>query len=95
MLWTDPRSWSLWVWCLHVLAALYVAGFLWFFFILRHEEKMARAGDRLAVERYNLRLRGFPNAFFSKMLGKRALVEGTEPKTGGKGGPEGPGDPHQ
>ena len=93
MLWTDPRTWSFWVWCLHVLAALYVGGFLWFFFMFRAEEKRAMAGDPRAVRRYNHRLRGFPNALYAKMLGKRAIVVPADPKTSRWA--EGSGEVHQ
>ena len=69
----EPQGWSLWIWWLHALAAYYVAGFVWFFFAFRHAENKARSGEPAAVERYNLKLRGFPNAGYAKMLGRRAL----------------------
>jgi hypothetical protein len=73
----SPEEWSLWIWWLHALAAYYVAGFVWFFFAFRRDERRARSGGPEDIERYNLRLRGFPNSGYAKMLGRRALREET------------------
>ena len=75
-----PREWSLWIWWLHMLALYYVAGFVWFFFAFKRGERKARAGGVQDVERYNQALRGFPNAGYAKMLGKRAFRD--EPTAG-------------
>ena len=69
----DWRHWTPWIWWLHAVAAYYVAGFLWFWFRFQAAERAARAGDAAAVERFNRMLRGFPNAVYAKMFGKRAL----------------------
>jgi hypothetical protein len=76
---TDWRTWTPWIWWLHGLAIYYVAAFLWFWFRFQAAERAAKSGDAGAVERFNAMIRGFPNAVFAKMFGKRAF------ETPGKG----------
>ena len=81
----DWRAWGPWVWALYVLGMLYAAGFLWYFFRFRRTERAARAGAAGAVVAFNRSLRGFPNAFYAKMLGRRPLDAGEGPAGGAEG----------
>ncbi len=69
----DPQTWSRLAQALYGLGALYLLGFFIFFSRFLVAEKHARTGDAAAVRRYNRMLRGFPNSFYAKMLGKRRL----------------------
>ncbi len=69
----EPSQWSAWVWFLYAFASVYLVGFAWFFVRFEQEERKALAGDRQALVRFNRLLAGFPNSFYAKMLGKRAL----------------------
>ena len=73
----DPRSWSPMTKAFYALGAVYLFGFFAFFAAFRAAERKARRGDATAVARYNRLLRGFPNAFYAKLLGRRRL----EPET--------------
>jgi hypothetical protein len=62
-----------WVLALYLLGALHLAFFFAFFVLFRRAEARARAEGGALVLRYNRMLRGFPNSFYAKMLGKRPL----------------------
>ncbi len=68
----EPSGWSLWVYWLHGFALYCFGGVVWYWFRFAALEAKARAGD---VEPYNRALRGFPNALFAKMYGRRPLKE--------------------
>ncbi len=69
----DWRTWPPLVWGLYGLAALHLAGTVGFWFAFQRDERRARTGGPTEVARFNRSLRGFPNAFYAKMLGKRPL----------------------
>ncbi len=69
----DPRTWSRFTLALYALGVVYLLGFFAFFTAFHLAEDKARGGDPAAVARYNRSLRGFPNAFYAKMLGRRPL----------------------
>ena len=69
----DPGMLGWPVWALYALGALYLVGFLVFFFRIESAAKRAATGDAQAVERYNRILGGFPNALYARMLGRRPL----------------------
>lgn len=73
MLDLDVANWGFTALWLSAVAVLYTAGFFWFYvrFTLAHGR--ARREGGAAVERYNASLRGFPNGFYAKMLGRRPL----------------------
>ncbi len=73
MLELDPTAWTLWTWCLYVLGTLYIVAFVVFYFRFESGERAARGGDPVRVAQFNAMLHGFPNAFYSKMLGKKGL----------------------
>lgn len=60
-------------WALYVLAVLFLLGFFvfWFRFQAAHRRALDEGGP--AVAAYNRLLRGFPNAVYAKMFGKRPL----------------------
>lgn len=70
---TDPAGWSFSTWWLYVFAAYYLVNFLWFWFCFRRAERAAKSGGGPAIAQYNRLLRGFPNAVFAKMFGRRPL----------------------
>lgn len=74
----DPQAWSPFTRAIYAIGGLYLLGFFAFFAIFRAADKRARTGDPMAVARYNRLLRGFPNAFYAKLLGRRRL-EPAEP----------------
>ncbi|MEA3203834.1 MAG: hypothetical protein QOI63_1514 [Thermoplasmata archaeon] len=66
-----PAQWSFWTVFLYCLGAVYLAGF--FLFVARFgvaARRVRRGGPAAA---YNKALKGFPNGFYAKMLGKRPL----------------------
>ncbi len=73
MLDLDVASWPFGILFLDVLAVLYTAGFFWF--VVRFSRARGRAlrEGGAAVAAYNASLKGFPNGFYAKMLGKRPL----------------------
>jgi hypothetical protein len=75
MLGTPPAAWSLASWCLVVLGTLYAVGLLVFWFRFQAAERSAQRGDPAAARRFNALLRGFPNAVYAKMLGKKPYEE--------------------
>jgi hypothetical protein len=79
MLGPPPTEWSLWSWCIVVLGALYAVGFLVFWFRFQAGERAAQRGDAEAAARFNRMLRGFPNAVYAKMLGKKPYDVPSEP----------------
>ena len=83
MLHEGLREGSPTVWVLYALGFLYVVGFVSFWFRFRAGEIAARGGDPEAVFRFNASLRGFPNKFYAKMLGKRPFEV-----TAAEGGPD-------
>ena len=83
--WPDPAGWSGLTWTLHAVGALYVLGFIVFYFRFRRGERRAVQEGGEAILRYNGSLRGFPNAFYAKMLGRRRLE--VKPPATGTGGP--------
>jgi hypothetical protein len=66
-----PASWGFWTTFLYCLGAVYLVGFFVFVVRFRLAERRVRAGGPAGL--YNKVLRGFPNAFYAKMLGKRPL----------------------
>lgn len=80
---TDYTSWVPTTWALYALAAVYLVAFLWFWMRFEAAERRAKREGGAAVEAYNRMLRGFPNAIYAKMFGKRAFeVKGEPPKPG-------------
>lgn len=69
----DPGSLGWPVWTLYALGGLYIVGFLAFFFRIESAARRAAGGDSEAVAHYNRILRGFPNALYARMLGRRPL----------------------
>jgi hypothetical protein len=70
----DPKAWSPWIWGAYALGALYLGGFVAFFFVFRRAERRAKTGRPDAIERYNRLLRGLPNAIYAKMLGRHPIA---------------------
>lgn len=68
---TDPTAWRWSTWWLYAVAAWYMVNFFVFWFRFKAGERKAKAGAAADVTRYNRMLRGFPNAVFAKMFGKR------------------------
>jgi len=56
---------------LYCLGAVYLAGFL--VFLVRFAVAGRRVRDGGPREAYNKVLKGFPNGFYAKMMGKRPL----------------------
>ena len=75
---TDYTGWSLSTWVLYAAAFLFLVGFLAFWARFESAERRAKREGGDAVLAYNRMLRGFPNAVYAKMFGKRAF----EVKTG-------------
>lgn len=73
MLHPDPSTWSWWIWTLHGLGALFLMGFVTYWFRFAGLQASAQRGHAADVRRYNRALRGFPNSFYAKMLGKVPL----------------------
>ena len=67
----DPAQWSPWTTFLYCLGAVYLGGFALFLVRFEVAARRVRAGGSALA--YNKVLRGFPNAFYAKMLGKRPL----------------------
>ena len=67
----DMESWDFVTYCFYVLAVLYMAFFLLYWVRFQRAEKAAKRGDPGAAERFNELMRGFPNAVFAKMFGKK------------------------
>lgn len=67
----DVGSWDFLTYCFYVLAVMYVEFFVLFWVLFQRAEKAARRGEPGAAERFNEMLRGFPNAVFAKMFGKK------------------------
>lgn len=84
---TDAAGWGYGTWLLYTLAALYVVGFLVFWVRFERLERRAKVLGGEAVLAYNRAIRGFPNAVYAKMFGKRAFEV---PATAG---PSAPGRP--
>ena len=73
MLDLDVASWGFGIVFLDCLAVVYTLAFFWFFVRFARGHKRAVRDGGEAVMAYNLALRGFPNGFFAKMLGRRPL----------------------
>ncbi len=73
MLDLDVAAWGFGVLWLCSLAALYTAGFFWFYVRFTRALRRAHELGGQAIQRYNESLRGFPNGFYAKMLGRRPL----------------------
>lgn len=73
MLDLDIASWGFGILFLDCLAVVYTAGFFWFYLRFRAAHKRAQAEGGEAVAAYNALLKGFPNGFYAKMLGRRPL----------------------
>jgi hypothetical protein len=67
----EPARWGLWTVFLYCLGAVYLAGFFVFVALFGAAARRVRRGGPPAA--YNRLLKGFPNAFYAKMLGKRPL----------------------
>lgn len=70
---TDPATWTASTWVLYGLGALFLLGFMGYWFAFESAERAARRNGGPALARYNRMLRGFPNAVYAKMFGKRSL----------------------
>lgn len=68
--WAALAPWDAW---LYAFAAYCCVGLVWYWFRFHDLERKAKRGGAQDVARYNAVLRGFPNAIYAKMLGKRAL----------------------
>ena len=66
-----PLEWSVLV--LYGIGVLYIAGFVTSFFRLERAARRAAEGGMQEVADYNRLLRGFPNALYARMLGRRPL----------------------
>ena len=66
-----PAQWGLWTVFLYCLGAVYLGGFFVFLARFGVAARRVRRGGPAAA--YNKALKGFPNAFYAKMLGKRPL----------------------
>ena len=73
MAWSDPSTWAPFTWVLYAVGALYVMGFFAFFVAFHRGESRARREGAEATARYNRLLRGFPNGFYAKMMGRKPL----------------------
>lgn len=62
-----------WISWLYAFGGVYLVAFFVYFQRFRRAERHARSSGGAAVARYNRMLRGFPNSFYAKMLGKRPL----------------------
>lgn len=71
----SPASWSALTWALYAIGVLYLLGFLVFFFRIEGAARSAQTGGSQAIAKYNRILRGFPNALFARMLGRRPMLE--------------------
>lgn len=69
----DPAQWSPFAQAMYGVGALYLVLFFAFFALFHRAAARARSGEPADVQRYNRLLRGFPNAFYAKLLGKRRL----------------------
>jgi hypothetical protein len=69
----DPSTWSLFVRGAYTLGAVYLVLFFFFFTLFHRAAARVKAGEAGAIARYNRLLRGFPNAFYAKLLGRRRL----------------------
>lgn len=67
----DVAEWEPATYFFYVLAVLYLAFFLLYWVLFQRAETAAKRGDPGAPERFNELLRGFPNAVFAKMFGKK------------------------
>ena len=70
---TDYSGWAVSTWLLYAMAFVYLVCFLWFWMRLETAERRAKRQGGEAVLAYNRMLKGFPNAVFAKMFGKRAF----------------------
>lgn len=69
----DPEAFSWWDWWLYAFALYCAAGTVYFWFRFADLEAKAKTGGADDVARFNRVLKGFPNAIYAKMLGRRAL----------------------
>jgi hypothetical protein len=67
-------------WWWYIIAVYYTVNFVVFWVRFARAEARAKAGEPEAVTRFNAMLRGFPNAIYAKMFGKRPL-EIAQPET--------------
>ncbi|HUR61343.1 MAG TPA: hypothetical protein VM286_03135 [Candidatus Thermoplasmatota archaeon] len=65
----DPGHWTFWTTFLYCLGAVYLGGFFVYLVVFAMAGRRLRAGGSAAA--YNKVLRGFPNGFYAKMMGKR------------------------
>ncbi|HEX2066490.1 MAG TPA: hypothetical protein VHI93_06730 [Candidatus Thermoplasmatota archaeon] len=66
-----PERWDPWTAFLYCLGAGYLAGFFVYLARFSLAARKVRRGGPVAA--YNRLLKGFPNAFYAKMMGKRPL----------------------
>jgi cytochrome c biogenesis protein CcdA len=66
-------DWPWPVWGLYALGVLYLVGFAVFFVLIERGARRAARGNPEEVARFNRLLRGFPNALYARMLGRRPL----------------------
>jgi hypothetical protein len=79
----DVESWEPATYFFYVLAVLYIAFFLLYWVLFQRAEKAAKRGDVGGAERFNELMKGFPNAVFAKMFGKKPYETGKgEAQTG-------------
>jgi hypothetical protein len=74
---TDYTGWTYTTWALYTLAGLYMLAFVVFYVRFEVLERAAKRDGGDAVMRYNHAIRGFPNAVYAKMFGKRAFEVAT------------------
>lgn len=67
----EPAAWSYWTTFLYCLGAVYLGGFFVFLARFGVAARKVRAGG--SKQAYNQALKGFPNGFYAKMMGKRPL----------------------
>ena len=72
----ETPGWPPWLWLLYGVGAVYFGAFAYHFALFARLEARARRDGGAAIARYNRSLRGFPNAFFAKMLGRLPLEGG-------------------
>jgi hypothetical protein len=70
----EPSTWNAWIWILHAIGALYVLGFLVYWFRFGYLERRVAEGPE-AMARFNRAIEGFPAAFYAKMLAKKPYEE--------------------
>jgi hypothetical protein len=71
-----PTEWTITTWTFVLLGGFYLVGFVVFWFRFQAADRRAKSGEPGAAERFNATLRGFPNAMYAKMFGKKPYEVG-------------------